>query len=202
MIITKLQKIFTIHLSRTFFSESISQGQFGFLDEKQIHDVVGVAEEEFRTIKIKKMPAMVINWIYTRHMTRVSWLYLRLMLIHVGMSLQMVNWTMGCFSSVLFAVLIDGSASNVSTPSRGLRQGCPMSPFIFLLVVEGLSRVVNEYKRDGVAKGIKVIITLALSHLLFVDDVILIGTSSVREAEKYKEILDLSCISTRMEEDP
>jgi hypothetical protein len=74
-----------------------------------------------------------------------------------------------------------------------------MSPFLFLLITEGLSRAVKEFKREGAIKRIKVGRSLSLSHLLFVDDVILFGLGIVREAEKYKKILDLYCRARGME---
>jgi hypothetical protein len=49
----------------------------------------------------------------------------------------MVNWIMGCLSSISFVVLINGYVSRFVTPTRGLWQGCPMSPFLFRLLVEG-----------------------------------------------------------------
>jgi hypothetical protein len=90
---------------------------------------------------------------------------------------------MGCQSAVSFLVLIHGSASSFFNPSRGLRQRCPMSPFLFHPVVEGLHRAIKECKREGTIRGIKVGKSLFPSHLLFVDDVILFGMGTVREAK-------------------
>jgi hypothetical protein len=50
-----------------------------------------------------------------------------------------------------------------------------MSPFLFLLMVEGLNRMVSRAKQEGIVKGIKIGNSISLSHLLFVDDVILFG---------------------------
>lgn len=56
-----------------------------------------------------------------------------------------------------------------------------MSPFMFLLVVEGLSRMVLTCKRDGRIKGINMGNSVSLTHLLFVDDLTLFSVGSVRE---------------------
>jgi len=56
---------------------------------------------------------------------------------------------------------------------RGLRQGCPLSPLIFLLVTEGLIRAISEAKRSGSFSGIKVSQTLQITHFHFVDDVLI-----------------------------
>jgi hypothetical protein len=107
-----------------------------------------------------------------------------------------VNWVMGCLSLASFVVLMNGSASKVFYATRSLRQGCTTSPFLFLLDAERLSRMVTTCKRERSIKGIKMRNSLTLSYLLFIDDIILFGIGSVREAAKYKEIMDLYCKAT------
>jgi hypothetical protein len=101
---------------------------------------------------------------------RVSCLYSRLMLIHLGFCVPFVNWVMNCVTSVTFSVLINGSATDLFRPERGLRQGCPLSPLLFPIVVEGLSGALLDAKRSGSFKGIK-IRNSYLFHLLFLDDI-------------------------------
>jgi hypothetical protein len=74
----------------------------------------------------------------------------------MGLTLQSVNWIMGCLESANFVVLINGSPSRFFRATRGLRQGCPLSPFMFLIVAEGLSRLLAKAKRDGFIRVIKV----------------------------------------------
>ena len=82
---------------------------------------------------------------------------------------------MGCITSANFAVLINGTPSKFFTTSRGIRQGCPLSPLLFSLVIEGLSLLIADARDNGLIKGIKISSTFVLTHLLFVDDVILLG---------------------------
>jgi hypothetical protein len=93
------------------------------------------------------MPTTMIKLYLSKAYDRVSWLYLHLLLIHIGFSLPLVKWIMGCVTITSFAVLINGSTSNFFKSSRGLRQGFPLSPYLFLLVVEGLSRAISEARR-------------------------------------------------------
>ena len=105
---------------------------------------------------------------------------------------------MGCVSSANFAVLVNGSPSSFFSASRGIRQGCPLSPLLFILVIEGLSLLIEDAKRNGKIKGIKISHLLSLSHLLFVDDVILFGLGSVEEWVAFKTILDIFCEASGM----
>jgi len=61
---------------------------------------------------------------------------------------------MECLSIVSFSIMLNGSATSFFHAKRGLRQGCPLSPLLFLLVAEGLSHFLEEEKNSGSFKGI------------------------------------------------
>jgi len=86
----------------------------------------------------------------------------------------MVKWITGCVTSSSFVVLINDSGSEFFKPSRGLRQGYPLSPYLFLLVAEGLSRAILKARRQRKLLGIKIGRRGQITHLLFVDDVLLL----------------------------
>jgi hypothetical protein len=90
----------------------------------------------------------------------INWLYIRLVLLQIGMNLHTVNWIMGCLSSASFLVLINGSPSSFFNASRRLQQGFSFSPFLFLLVAEGLSRMILEAKSEGFIQGIQKLMRL------------------------------------------
>eukprot|EP00253_Pinus_taeda_P017324 PITA_17324 len=106
---------------------------------------------------------------------------------------------MGCISNVSFAVLINGAASPFFKSQRGLRQGCPLSPLLFLLVAEGLSRLIHKARRTNKIKGIEVAINLYITRLLFVDDILLFSNGSHEELKEYKKIIDLFMKATGMQ---
>ena len=86
----------------------------------------------------------------------MNWTYLRLILLQIGVPLVGVNWIMGCLSSVNFALLVNGSPSSFFTTSRGIRQGCLVSPLLFILVIEGLSLLIKDAQKNGKIRGIKI----------------------------------------------
>ena len=88
-----------------------------------------------------------------------------------------------CISTVCFSVLINGSSTSFFGSSRGLRQGDPLSPLLFLLVMEALSRLLKKIEDGGFLSSFQASPTvggggLHISHLLFVDDTILFCDAS------------------------
>ena len=100
---------------------------------------------------------------------------------------------MGCISSATFVVLINGTPSNFFPASHGIHQGCPLSPLLFILVIEGLSLLIVDARIHGLIRGIKISSSLALTHLLFVDDVILMGTGTLQEWATLDVLLETFC---------
>jgi hypothetical protein len=66
-------------------------------------------------------------------------------------------------------------------------------PLIFLLVVEELSRLIKEASKNGSFKGVNIGTTYNITHLLFVDDILIFCEGTRRVIEKFKSILDLFC---------
>ena len=109
-----------------------------------------------------------------------------------------VNWIMGCVSSACFAVLVNGTPTDFFPASRGIRQRCPLSPLLFILIIESLSRIILKAHLVGHITGYQYTPDLSITHLLFVDDVLLFGIGTVGEWKAYKEALDLFCSTTGM----
>jgi hypothetical protein len=110
-------------------------------------------------------------------------------MIHTGFDAHNVNWISDCISIVSYVVLINGSPFPFFHPRRGLMQDRPLSPLLFLLVSEGLSRILRKLKDEGSLKGVKVAKDLNSAQLHFVDNVILFGNGTVREARAIGEAL-------------
>jgi hypothetical protein len=70
------------------------------------------------------------------------------------MSIEAIDGMMGCVTSANYVVPINGKPTNFFKITRGLMQGCPLSLFLFLLVVEGLSRDIKEKVREKKIEGI------------------------------------------------
>jgi hypothetical protein len=151
---------------KSCLSFGISKEQFGFLEGRQITDAIGVVQEALHSIKVKNLRALVLKLDLIKAYDRVDWGFLRLVLLQVGLSLEATDWILGCVTSTNFVVLINGRPSSFFKSSRGLRQGCPLSPLLFLLIVEGLSRVIQSQVREKNLEGVTVARGLRITHLL------------------------------------
>ena len=105
---------------------------------------------------------------------------------------------MECLTSTNFVVLVNGTPSKFFNAYRGIGQGCPLSPLLFILVIEGLSLLISNARENGLIRGIKISSALALTHLLFVDDVILLGTGTLHEWMAFEVILSTFCKASGM----
>lgn len=166
---------------KPFLGRWILEEQFGFLPNRQILDALGVAQECLHSIKKNKDEALILKLDLQKAYDRANWTFLRFILLQIGLTVEIVNWIIGCISSANFAVLINGSPSHFFKGNRGLRQGCPLSPYIFILVIEGLGLMLKRAKEQKINKGVKVVGSMFITHLLYVDDALIFGDRSVPE---------------------
>lgn len=102
-----------------------------------------------------------------------------------------VDLLMKCVSMVSYSIVLNGNIGETFLLSRGLRQGDPLSPFLFLFCGEGLSSLMRLAKARNILKGVKASRSgPAISHLLFADDCILFAETTEREAHSLKQILN------------
>ena len=88
-------------------------------------------------------------------------------------------------------ILVNDAPSPTFKPSRGIKQGDPLSPFLFILMARGLSRSISAVIKKNTMKGLSPHgINPPLSHTQFVDDTMLIASPTLREAHHLKTILD------------
>ncbi|GLT54232.1 hypothetical protein SLA2020_274480 [Shorea laevis] len=113
----------------------------------------------------------------------MEWNYILAILTKLGFHSSWVNWIRICISSPSFSILINGSPFGHFSPARGFRQGDPLSPFLFILGSEVLSRLLFKEEAAGRLKGLKIARRCpAISHLLFADDLLIFGRASISEA--------------------
>lgn len=119
----------------------------------------------------------------------VQWDFVEAMLLKMGFNKIWVQQDMQCISMIRFSVVINGEARVQLNPRRGLRQGDPLSPYIFVLVKDVLSKMISKASRDNKLFGIKFnYYCPRLSHILFADDVLFLK-AEVQNCSAIKDIL-------------
>ena len=97
---------------------------------------------------------------------------------------------MQCISKATYSVLINGEPHGHITPSRGLRQGDPLSPYLFLLCTEGVHGLLRKAEENGDIRGVSICRSAPkLTHLLFAYDSLIFCRAKINEFEKLLEIL-------------
>src|SRR5713101_6210886 len=100
-------------------------------------------------MKTRKIKGEILKIDLSKAYDKVSWLYIHMLLIHLGFEIAFFRWIMSCITTVSFSVLINGAVTPFFHAERGLRQGFPLSPLLFLLVTEGLSLLLKKEHSDG-----------------------------------------------------
>ena len=98
---------------------------------------------------------------------------------------------MNLVSSAFFSILVNGSPASPFQSSWGIKQGDPLSPFLFIIAAKGLGRILKNLQMENKIKGLTITEELEpQTHQQFVDDTMLMGMSTVKEAHGIKEGLD------------
>ena len=96
----------------------------------------------------------------------------------------------GVHSTMTYTILVNGEPRGLITPTRGLRQGDPLSPYLFLFCAEGLNAILNQARENGDIHGFSICRNgPKLTHLFFADGCLLFCRSTLEECEKIQHIL-------------
>jgi hypothetical protein len=99
---------------------------------------------------------------------------------------------MTCVRIVTYAILINGQPHGHIVPSRGIRQGDPLSPYLFIICAEALSSMLNHAVGLGKISGVPICRGgTRINHLFFADDSLLFGRANLEEWRQIKDILDV-----------
>ena len=171
----------------------ISETQSAFVAGRQISDNIMIAQEMFHALRTKpsgRNKRMVIKTDMSKAYDRMEWSFIEAVMRKMGFSETWITWIMRCITSVKYKVLMNGQPRGNIVPSRGLRQGDPLSPFIFILCTEALASLLNHAENQGRITGMRVTRACpSVSHLLFADDSLFFCKAEPRECEEVMKVV-------------
>jgi len=174
-----ITKVFSCRIKRVL-PAVIDDGQSTFTKGRGMLDNVLVANEVVKELRRYKRSGLCLKVDYEKAYDSVRWDFLYHMLHKLGFHSRLIMWVKGCLESAMVFVLVNGSPTSEFKPSRDLRQGDPLTPFLFLIVAEGLAGLVRQALKMNLPKKVKVRREEVEACMLqFVDDTLLLCEDSL-----------------------
>ncbi|GKV50623.1 hypothetical protein SLEP1_g57323 [Rubroshorea leprosula] len=175
---------------KSVISEIVNDTQSAFVGGRQLVDSVLVLNEVVDEVKKRKKPAFVFKADFEKAYDCVDWSFLDWMLERCGFGTKWRGWITECLSTARISVLVNGSPTREFEVGKGLRQGDPLSPFLFLLISEGLQGLVQRAVTEGMLHGIEIGKQgMTMSLLQFADDTIIMGRADAENIRMVKDVL-------------
>jgi hypothetical protein len=155
----------------------VLDSQNAFVGGRQILDSVLIANESLDSRLKASTPGVLCKLDIEKAYDHVNWNFLLYMLRRCGFSDKWRQWIFACVFTARFSILVNGTSHGFFPSSRGLRQGDPLSPLLFIIIMEALSRMLERAVERGLLSGFMVGksngIELMISQLLFADDTLI-----------------------------
>lgn len=159
---------------KPFLTHVVSPNQAALIPRRQIQDNILLAHEVFHSLQVRKRCAnsiMAVKTDISKAYDRIEWSFLEKVLRLKGFCEKWISLIMKCVTSVSFSVMINGSPYGRIQPSRGLRQGDPLSLSLFILTADVLSSIMAHAEATHRIVPLRISIGgPPVSHLLLADD--------------------------------
>lgn len=194
-LINSMYKILAKILSKRLavaLNSVIADNQSAFLYSRNISEGILISNEIIDEAKRKKKGLCIFQVDFEKAFDSVDWSFIDHMLLKLGFCEQWRLWMKQCISSATISILINGSPTREIQLSRGLRQGDPLSPLLFLVAAEGLSGLISRAIDTQLLEGFEIgNNNVMVSHLQYADDTLLIFTPTENNIWSAKALLHL-----------
>jgi len=165
---------------RMVMSSVISESQTAFVKDIQILDGILIFNEVVDEARKSNKELMLFKVDFEKAYDSVAYGYLDAVMHKMGFPVLWRKWMKECVTTATASILVNVSPTNEFPMERGLRQGDPLSPFLFLLAAEGLNILMTSMVENNlfIGYGVDNSNSVAVSHLQFADDTLLLGAKS------------------------
>ncbi|XP_078153121.1 uncharacterized protein LOC144548322 [Carex rostrata] len=179
---------------KPYISSCISPAQSAFVPGRDISENVILLREVLHSFKLKNYvnKEFCLKVDLSKAFDRMDWNFLASILPFYGFPPRLVQWIMACVKSAQCSVIINGTGDGYLKPECGLRQGCALSPYLFILGMDILSRQLQYLTDCGVLKGVKLAPSaVPITNCIYADDLLLFGSATTFEAETLMQTLQI-----------
>jgi hypothetical protein len=158
----------------------VSDSQSAFVKGRQILNGILVANEVVDEARRCKKELLLFKVDFEKAYDSIDWSYLNEVMLKMGFPTLWRKWINECIGTATASVLVNGSPTDEFPMERGLRQGDPLSPFLFLLAAEGFHVLMQSFIVNNLFTGYNLGRhgPIAVSHLQFADDTLILGEKS------------------------
>ncbi|XP_020245132.1 uncharacterized protein LOC109823260 [Asparagus officinalis] len=168
----------------------ISDAQSAFVKGRLISSNILLAHEIVKHYGRKNnSPRAILNIDLRKAFDTISWVFINDMLKGLRFPDNMISWIMECISTPRFSISINGTPHGYFQGARGLRQGDPLSPYLFVIGMEYLSMKLNTLKGDKLYRFHPKCSRLKITHLAFADDLLLFGRADMYTISRLRDCL-------------
>lgn len=170
--------------------------QYAFVKGRRISENIILAHEIVHSFRQKNWTsnAFMLKLDLAKAFDRLEWSFIKYALRRIGFGEHFINLIAACIECPIFSIIINGQSFGTFKSSRGIRQGHPLSPYVFIVAINELTCMLRDAISDGKIQGIMLAPNTPVLHsLLFADDVIICRQASLQEAQCIKEILEAFC---------
>ncbi|VFQ89741.1 unnamed protein product [Cuscuta campestris] len=176
----------------TLLPKFISEEQTGFQKNKGVEEQILLAEEMVHMLdKEVRGDNCIVKLDMAKAFDRVEWSYLIKILDKLGFNLHSQKLLMANLVGLHLSILINGSPAGFFQMKRGVKQGDPLSPLLFLISSEGFTRMINLHMNSTYLGSYNTGNHPLISHLAFADDLVVFLNGDTRNLKKFRRILEV-----------
>ena len=143
-------------------------------------------------MKKRKIPGTLIKLDFQKAYDSVNWSFLKQVMEKLGFGRKWIRWIMDCVTTASMSILLNGSPLKPFKMEKGLRQGDPLSPYLFLLVSEALVCLLRKAEERNMIEAMRIgKSNVSLKHLQFADDILIFAPRNPTCITNYFRILDV-----------